>query len=76
MWPLVTLMIGTLTWTGMMEGDAVYQEADRLCKAQEGKPSLRTIFETSRLAPLSNAARERCKKAAVELAFAKDLCLV
>lgn len=71
-----TLMIGWLTQAGMMNGEAVYQEADRLCKSEEGELSSRTVFETSKLAPLSNAARGRCRKAAVELAFAKDLCLV
>jgi hypothetical protein len=59
-----------------MHGEAVYSEAARLCKEGKGKLSTRTVFESSRLAPLSNAARERCKKAAVELAFANTLCLV
>jgi hypothetical protein len=59
-----------------MQGEAVYSKADRLCEEGKGKPSTRTIFESSRLAPFSNAARIRCKKAAVELAFAEYLCLV
>lgn len=60
----------------MMEGEAVYEEAARMAKEEKGKLSSRTVFEASRLAPLSNAARERCRKAAVELAFAANLCLV
>lgn len=59
-----------------MEGEAVYEEAARISKEQRGKLSSRTVFDASRRAPLSNAARERCKSAAVELAFADDLCLV
>ena len=59
-----------------MQGEAVYSEAFRLCKEGKGKPSARTIFESSRLSPLSHSARVRSKKAAVELAFAENLCLV
>jgi len=61
---------------GSMQGDAVYFEAARLYRAGNGKPSSRALFESSQLAPLSNAARERCRKSAVELAFAEVLCLV
>jgi hypothetical protein len=61
---------------GSMQGDAVYSEAARLCGEGNGRPSSRALFESSHLAPLSNAARERCRKAAVELAFAEVLCLV
>jgi hypothetical protein len=59
-----------------MQGEAVYSEATRLCKEGKGKLSARTVFELSRLAPFSNGARIRSKKAAVELAFADVLCLV
>jgi hypothetical protein len=59
-----------------MHGEAVYSEVARLCEEGKGKSSIRTVFESSRLAPLSNGARIRSKKAAVDLAFAQNLCLV
>jgi hypothetical protein len=59
-----------------MQGEAVYSEAIRLCREGKGKPSTSAVFESSRLAPFSNAAQVRCKKAAVDLAFADNLCLV
>jgi hypothetical protein len=62
--------------TGSMHGEAVHLEAARLCNEGKGKPSSRAVFEASRFAPLAYAARERCKKATVELAFAQNLCLV
>jgi hypothetical protein len=52
-----------------MQGEAVYSEAARRCKEGKGNPPPRAIFESSRLAPLSYAARELCKKVAVELAI-------
>jgi hypothetical protein len=59
-----------------MQGEAVHSEAFRICKEGKGKLSARTVFESSRLAPFSNGAQIRSKKAAVELAFADNLCLV
>lgn len=62
-----------------MNGEAVYEEAERLCREKEVKESNlshRTMFETSKLAPLSNGARERYRRAANHLAFEKDLILV
>jgi hypothetical protein len=64
---------------GAMEGEAVYTQAARLCKDGKGKSSLRKRFESrmlSRVAPVSNTAKIRRNKAAVELAFADTLCLV
>lgn len=59
-----------------MEGEAVHQEAERLCREQKGSLSARTVFDREKLAPLSYGARERCRKAAVDLAFENDICLV
>jgi hypothetical protein len=61
---------------GSIQEDAVYLEAARLCKEGNGKSSSRALFKSYHLAPLSNAARERCRNAAVKLAFAETLCLV
>jgi hypothetical protein len=59
-----------------MHGDTVYSEAARLYEEGKGKLSALAIFESSRLAPLSYAARERCRIAAIDLAFEENLCLV